>query len=152
MLQIIQNTPIDYQVLQELYKDNEDLQKAWPGAKYPLCIDQWNEFLSKSKLNVSLLFKNEGRIVGHLVLLDKGDQQLFLCFVLLDKSLRGQGLVNDMLKQTENFVQSNFEYNELWLHVDPNNTPAFRAYAKLGYKLVSVTEAGRYRMFKKIRI
>jgi ribosomal protein S18 acetylase RimI-like enzyme len=130
MIELVLNHPIDYEILKNLYADKDDLQKAWPGAKYPLCVNEWNNFLSTSEKYVSLLY---------------------ICFVNLDKTHRGQGIIYEMLRLAEKHAREHFSFDRLWLHVDPENHPPIKAYEKLGYKLDSITEAGRYRMFKPIK-
>lgn len=152
MIELIHNHPIDFEAIKELYKNNDDLQKAWPGAKFPLCVDEWMNFLNTSSEYASLLFRNNGTIIGHLILKPKEEKQLYICFVILDKKFRGQGLIYEMLKVTEQFAAAKFKYDALWLHVDPNNLPAVKAYEKLGYHLIQMTEAGRYRMSKQLTL
>lgn len=150
MIEIVLNHPIDYEILKNLYADKDDLQRAWPGAKYPLCINEWNDFLSTSVKYGSLLYKKDGKYIGHILLKPREKTQLYICFVILDKAYRGQGIIYEMLKLAEKHAREHFSFNRLWLHVDPENHPAIKAYEKLGYKLDSITEAGRYRMFKPI--
>lgn len=150
MIELALNYPIDYEVLKILYARKEDLQMAWPGAKFPLCEDEWNQFLSSPEIATSLLFRQENVFVGHLVLKLRAENQLYICFVILDKAHRGQGIIYQMMKLTEEYAFKNFGCDRLWLHVDPENYPALKTYEKVGYVLDSITEAGRYRMFKTL--
>ena len=71
--------------------------------------------------------------------------------MILDKKFRGQEIIYEMLKLTEQFALAHFNHDKLWLNVDPGNLPAVRAYEKMGYVFIERTEAGRLRMNKKIK-
>jgi RimJ/RimL family protein N-acetyltransferase len=73
-----------------------------------------------------------------------------LCFVLLNKQFRGQGLIYQVLSKVETFASKNFVEKEIYLHVDPSNHAALRAYKKQGYEKIAVTDKGRFRMLKSI--
>ena len=150
MIELIHNHPIDFEILKKLYHDWNDLQQAWPGAKYPLCIEEWTDFFKTSSGYASLLFKYKETFIGHLILKPHDEKQLYICFVILDKKFRGQGLIYDMLRLTEQFALANFKYDALWLHVDPQNIPAIKAYKKFGFQLVRITETGKCQMSKRL--
>jgi ribosomal protein S18 acetylase RimI-like enzyme len=149
-LTLIENSPVDFEILKTLYKDNEDLQMAWPGAKYPLCPEEWSKFISSAVNCASLLFMLDKKIIGHLLLRSSVEGELYLCFVYLDKAYRGQGLIYQMIQLAIDFSVSNFPYDKLWLHVDPGNLPALKAYEKMGFEKILVTEKGRLRMAKEM--
>ena len=151
MIEIYYNNPIDFELIKGLYNDMDDLQSAWPGAKYPFCVEEWVSFLKTSDQYASLIFKTNDTIIGHLVLKPKRQEQLFVCFVVLDKKFRSKGIIYEMLKLTEHFALTHFIHDKLWLHVDPENLPAVHAYEKMGYVFLETTEAGRLRMNKKIK-
>jgi RimJ/RimL family protein N-acetyltransferase len=151
MIEIFYNNPIDFEILKQIYSDKDDLQSAWPGAKYPLCVGEWNTFLQTSDQYASLIFKTNGTIIGHLVLKPKIKEQLFICFVILDKKFRGKGIIYEMLTLTEQFALTHFSHDKLWLHVDPENIVAVRVYERMGYVFMELTDAGRLRMNKKIK-
>lgn len=150
LVEFIHNHPIDFAPLKKLYSDWNDLQKAWPGAKYPLSIEEWTIFFKTSYEYASLLFKYKETIIGHLILKAQDEKQLYICFVILDKKFRGQGLVYEMLRLTEQFALVNFKHDSLWLQVDPQNIPAIKAYKKFGFQLVQITETGMCRMSKQM--
>jgi RimJ/RimL family protein N-acetyltransferase len=150
MLEVIHNHPIDFDILKNLYKDEDDLLAAWPEALYPFCVEQWKRFLSTSTEYASLIFKFHEEEIGHILLKPNDKNQLFICFVILDKKFRGKGLIKEMLNLTEEFAAKNFTHEQLWLHVDPNNLPALKTYENFGFKKVLVTELGRYRMVKDL--
>ena len=151
MIELVLNHPIVYEIPKNLYADKDDLQKAWHGAKYPLCVNEWKNFLRTSEKYVSLLYKKADKYIGHILLKPREQTQLYICFFILDKTHRGQGIIYEMLRLAEKHAREHFSFDRLWLHVDPENHPAIKAYEKLGYKLDSITEAGRYRMFKPIK-
>jgi RimJ/RimL family protein N-acetyltransferase len=150
MLELVINDPIDYDLLKMLYSDKEDLARAWPKAKFPLCSAEMSRWLGAGVKPVSLLFKCNDSFIGHVVLRSNDQNQLFLCFVLLNKQFRGQGLIYQVLSKVETFVSKNFVEKEIYLHVDPNNHAALRAYEKQGYEKIAVTDKGRFRMLKSI--
>ena len=104
MLQLVINDPIDYDLLKMLYSDKEDLARAWPEAKFPLCSAEWSRWMDAGVKSVSLLFKYNDSFIGHVVLRSNDQNQLFLCFVLLKKQFRGQGLIYQLQSKVEMFA------------------------------------------------
>lgn len=151
MIELIHNHPINFELLKKLYNDWNDLQKAWPGAKYPISIEEWTNFLKTSPGYASLLFKYQETFIGHLILKPHDEKQLYVCFIILDKKFRGQGLVYEMLRLTEQYSLAQFKHDALWLQVDPQNIPAIKAYKKFGFQLVQITETGQCRMSKRLK-
>jgi ribosomal protein S18 acetylase RimI-like enzyme len=151
MLKLIHNDPIDFEILKMIYEDPQDLQKAWPDSKYPLCVEEWTHFLNTNPDHASLLFTFNGEVAGHLILKANHQQRLFICFVIVTKKFRGQGLVDQMLEQAEDFAIKKFNYEKLWLHVAPENFTAVKAYERSGFKTIEETDKGRYRMNKPIK-
>lgn len=150
MLEMILNEPIDYELLKDLYSEEEDLAKSWPGSKYPLCPEEWSRWIDSGQKVASLLFRFEGKYIGHVILRLNNQDQLFLCFVMLKKRYRNQGLIYKMLDEVEKFASHNFSQKEIYLHVDPNNYAALKVYQKHGYEKVALTQQGRFRMLKSI--
>jgi RimJ/RimL family protein N-acetyltransferase len=151
MLKIFHNRPVDYENLKVLYKDKEDLEKAWPGSTYPFSVDEWKNFITSSPDYASLLFELNDQYIGHLLLKSNELKRLYVCFVILQKEFRGRGLIYEMMKMAEEFAINNFNYNDLWLHVDPENLAALKVYEKIGFKKIEVTETCRLRMKKEIK-
>ncbi len=150
MIKLIHNNPIDFEILKVIYQNQQDLEAAWPGAKYPLCVQQW-ENCSKESLNfASLLFKKQSQYVGHLVLKSNPQAELYICFLIISESFRGHGLIYQMLEMTEDFARKNYTYDKLWLHVNPENLPAYKAYQKYGFQITSKNESGSLKMVKDL--
>lgn len=117
-----------------------------------MCPIQWNEWITAGNQYASLLFKYGNGLVGHVLLRNNDQEQLFLCFVILDKQFRGQGLTHPLLQKVEEFAPSHFSNKEIYLHVDPENLPALNAYRKNGYEQIAATDKGRFRLKKSFLI
>ena len=44
-MRLVENIPLDTQVIASLISDREDLHLVWPKAKWPFDHDQWREVL-----------------------------------------------------------------------------------------------------------
>lgn len=51
------------------------------------------------------------------------------------KQVRRKGIAEDLVKATEDLARLKWGYNEVYLYVEKQNTPALKLYKKLGYKV-----------------
>jgi len=56
--------------------------------------------------------------------------------LVINGKYRRMGLAEDLIQAAEDLASSEWGYNECYLFVDEENTPALRLYKKLGYKVV----------------
>ena len=103
------------------------------ARQLPFVDSEWQAQLSLNPASTSLLFKIHSETVGHVALLVK-EEELFLCFVILDPRFRGQGIAEKMILTSEEFARINFTHHEMLLHVRKENSKAKALYEKLGYE------------------
>jgi len=86
--------------------------------------------------------EHEGRIVGSLALLDRGDAAQLRYFVLL-KDYRGLGLGNHLMTLYMDFMR-NIGYATSYLLTTDDLHEAIHLYRKFGFELVSSTASDAY--------
>lgn len=148
-LEVFINGPFDAQLIKDLYRNQQDLNYAWPKARYPFSEKQWRDQFPPSSNNSSLVFKIGNQIIGHIALLANPDD-IYLCYVILHPDFRGQGLAEKMIFEAEMFCRLNYPYDELHLNVEKNNPRAIKLYKRMGYKVCDETNV-KFTMKKPLR-
>lgn len=136
LLEIVINEPFQADLLQHLYQNQQDLEKAHPDAKYPFCPKEWEEIINRDSANTSILFKRNHKVIGHLAFLINGEY-LYLCFVIIERQHRNQKLAKEMISMSEEFCRLNFSHKELYLNVHKENTTALGLYKSMGYQVTN---------------
>lgn len=147
-LKVTVNEPFDANRIRMLYALPDDLRLANPQATIPFIASEWDQYFPLRGPHTSLLFWKKEQIIGHAGLLVRQDQ-LYLCFLILAREYRGQGLGQWMLKEAEEFSRLNYTHRELQLHVYRYNLHAKALYTKAGYKLVA-EDHEKFRMKKDL--
>jgi hypothetical protein len=65
---LVENIPLDTQVIASLMSDREDLHLVWPKAKWPFDHDQWREVLDPDAGNKPFLVFEGEQLIGHAAL------------------------------------------------------------------------------------
>jgi ribosomal protein S18 acetylase RimI-like enzyme len=149
LLEVVVNDPFQASLIAPLYASQEDLKLASPLSKFPFCIDEWEESFAKDPENSSLLFKIEGKIIGHIALLPKAED-LYLCYVILSPEYRGKNIAEKMIKEAEEFCRLNYPNLELFLNVSRENARAKKLYEKMGYVTYQELEE-KFKMVKRLK-
>lgn len=79
---------------------------------------------------------NDSGVIGHFIMRFTDDEKktVRLGFVIVDKSLRGQGYGKEMLKLAIDFSFNILKVDKITLGVFENNTSAFYCYKSVGFK------------------
>ncbi|MEE9508648.1 MAG: hypothetical protein V3V44_05100, partial [Anaerolineales bacterium] len=67
-MRLVENIPLDTQVIASLISDREDLHLVWPKAKWPFDHDQWREVLDPDAGNKPFLVFEGEQLIGHAAL------------------------------------------------------------------------------------
>lgn len=149
LLEVVVNDPFQASLIAALFTIQEDLKLASPYSKFPFCEEEWAAHFAKDPENSSLLFKYQGKIIGHIALLPTGED-LYLCYVILLPEYRGQNFAEKMMTETEEFCRLNYPHTDLYLNVKKENTRAKKLYEKLGYVICAELEE-KFRMVKRLK-
>lgn len=60
--------------------------------------------------------------------------QPYLSNLCVDENYRGKGLGRALVRCVENIAMSSWNFNRIYLHVDPDNESAFNLYKSEGYR------------------
>jgi ribosomal protein S18 acetylase RimI-like enzyme len=149
VLEVVVNEPFQAGMIKHLFTNKEDLKLASPKSKFPFCEDEWEALFAQDPENSSLLFKLQGKIIGHIAFLPKAED-LYLCYVILLPEFRGKGIAEKMMTEAEEFCRLNYPHPELHLNVKKDNLRAIKLYLKQGYETYAEQDEN-FKMKKKLR-
>lgn len=148
-LEVVVNDPFQASLIKHLFTDRTDLKLASPKSKFPFCEEEWEALFAQNAENSSLLFKLQGKVIGHIAFLPK-EEDLYLCYVILLPEFRNKSLAEKMMTQAEEFCRLNYSHDELHLNVKKDNFRAIKLYLKLGYETYA-TQVENFKMKKRLR-
>jgi len=67
-MRLVENIPLDTNILADLITDCDDLHLVWPKAKWPFDHQQWQKVLDPEEGNKSLLVYQGSELIGHAAL------------------------------------------------------------------------------------
>ncbi len=120
--------------------DSERLNIIWASDKFsfPLDKNQLSDYLNNADKNNILLFKvteitnNKATVAGHAEL-DIFGNNIKISRLLIDKTQRGKGYGEQMVKLLIKYIQENIKHTSIFLTVFTFNKPAITLYEKLGF-------------------
>ncbi|RED53823.1 GNAT family N-acetyltransferase [Aestuariispira insulae] len=138
-MKLIENDPLDLEMLKKMLTAKEDLNLVWPSADYPFCPIQWSERLNPDRGSLSFWVMEEDSIIGHACLSPStapGRWTVNHLYLISDK--RGDGRGKKILELLEEYARENLDARSLLLRVRDENLPAIRTSVAHGF-----TEIGR---------
>lgn len=125
--------------------DSAKLNIIWASDKFtfPLDDNQLRTYLDNAEKNNILIFKviemidNTSTVVGHAEL-DIFGADIKISRLLIDKSQRGKGFGEQMVKLLIAYIQENIKHSSIFLTVFTFNKPAITLYEKLGFETVEI--------------
>ena len=149
-MRLVENIPLDTQVIASLISDREDLHLVWPKAKWPFDHDQWREVLDPDAGNKPFLVFEGGQLIGHAALRKTEESDVYaVSFLYLLPRLRSQGLGENIIGLLEQYATEKLSAKKLTLVARAYNPMALRCYTKCDFKEYS-REATLIKMFKKL--
>ena len=150
-MRLVENIPLDTQVIASLISDREDLHLVWPKAKWPFDHDQWREVLDPDAGNKPFLVFEGGQLIGHAALRKTEESDVYaVSFLYLLPRLRSQGLGENIIGLLEQYATEKLSAKKLTLVARAYNPMALRCYTKCDFKEYS-REATLIRMSKVLR-
>jgi len=140
-VRLVENIPLDTQVIASLISDREDLHLVWPKAKWPFDHDQWREVLDPDAGNKPFLVFEAEQLIGHAALRKTEESDVYaVSFLYLLSRLRSQGLGENIIGLLEQYATGKLSANKLILVARTYNPMALRCYTKCGFKEYSREE------------
>jgi ribosomal protein S18 acetylase RimI-like enzyme len=147
---LVENIPLDTQVIASLMSDREDLHLVWPLATWPFDHDQWREVLDPDAGNKPFLVYQGKQLIGHAALRKTEESGVYsVSYLYLLPQSRSQGLGETMIGLLEQYATEKLSAKKLILVARAYNPMALRCYTKCGFREYSREET-LIRMFKKL--
>lgn len=114
-MHIKENSPVNFQVLGELFAREEDLLSIWKDAQYPLNIGQW---LTRFQANgsehyKSYLLKIGKEIIGHSALKIESKDLLHIELFFIRPEFRTKKNMTEVVAKFESYVKKRFSQTEI---------------------------------------
>ena len=150
-MRLVENIPLDTQVIASLMSARQDLYLVWPLAKWPFDHDQWREVLDPNAGNKPFLVYQGEQLIGHAALRTTEDSGVYIVsYLYLLPQLRSQGLGETMIGLLEQYATEKLSAKKLILVARTYNPMALRCYTKCGFQEDSREET-LIRMSKVLR-
>ena len=150
-MRLVENIPLDTQVIASFISDREDLHLVWPKAKWPFDHDQWREVLDPDAGNKPFLIYESKQLIGHAALRKTEESDVYaVSFLYLLSRLRSQGLGENIIGLLEQYATEKLSAKKLILVARTYNPMALRCYTKCGFQEYSREET-LIRMSKVLR-
>ena len=104
-MRLVENIPLNTQIIASLISDREDLHLVWPVAKWPFDHDQWREVLNPDAGNKPFLVFEGEQLIGHAALRKTEESDVYaVSFLYLLPRLRSQGLGENIIGLLEQYA------------------------------------------------
>ncbi|MGD8254104.1 MAG: GNAT family N-acetyltransferase [Syntrophobacterales bacterium] len=132
---MVENIPLDTQVIAGLMSDRQDLHLVWPLAKWPFDHDQWREVLDPDAGNKPFLVYEGKQLIGHAALRKTEESGVYtVSYLYLLPELRSKGLGETMIGLLEQYAREKLSARKLILVARTYNPMALRCYSKCGFQ------------------
>mgnify|MGYP001950184465 CR=1 FL=1 len=150
-MKLVENIPLNTNIIAELIPDQDDLFLVWPKAKYPFDHGQWRESLNPEAGNVPFLIYDGDRLIGQAAIRKTDEEHKYsLSCLYIMPELRSKGLGQKMLALLEQYAKDRLGAEKLCLVVRTYNPRAQRCYLKCGFSEDS-REGTLIRMSKRVK-
>jgi RimJ/RimL family protein N-acetyltransferase len=140
-LTLVENIPLDTQIVADLITNRADLNLVWPKARWPFDHDQWREVLNPEAGNKPFLVYEHTRLIGHAALRKTEEPQVYaVSFLYILPEMRSKGLGKEMIALLEQYTKDKLSARKLVLVARTYNPMALRCYTKCGFKEYSREE------------
>ena len=101
----------------------------------------YDVFMSRSTTEKQYTVEYNGVPVGQFTLRDAGDGCYKICYVIIDKNRRKEGLGRQMMSLAVDYCLNELKAKNISLVVFKRNTAAFNCYKDVGFKVVEGKES-----------
>lgn len=134
-IRLVDNAPLNTDIIAELIASQEDLHRVWPLARFPFDHAQWRNALDSAAGNRSFLVHEADQVVGHAAIKPMDNSGFYTVnYLYLSPSHRSRGLGRKLLARLETIATSQMNASRLELVVRSDNPRAHRCYCKAGFR------------------
>ena len=150
-MRLVENVPLDTNIIADLITDRDDLHLVWPQAKWPFDHVQWRKVLDPETGNKPFLVYEGSKLIGHAALCRTEESGVYsLSYLYLAPQMRSRGLGEKMVGLLEQYAREELSANKLVLVTRTYNPRARKCYSKCGYREYS-REVTMIRMSKELQ-
>ena len=150
-MRLVENIPLDTNIIAGLITDRDDLHLVWPQAKWPFDHGQWQKVLGPKTGNKAFLVFQGNELIGHAAICRTGARGVYsLNFLYLLPRMRSRGLGEKMVGLLEKYAKEELSARKLVLVTRTYNPGARKCYSKCGFREYS-REVTLIRMFKVLQ-
>lgn len=132
---MVENIPLDTQVIASLINDHEDLHLVWPKARWPFDHEQWQKVLDPGTGNKSFLVYRDDQLIGHAAIRRSEEPGVYsLNYLYLLPQMRSKGLGQKLVELLEQYAKEKLSAKKLVLVTRTYNPRARQCYWKCGFR------------------
>jgi RimJ/RimL family protein N-acetyltransferase len=134
-MKLVENIPLDTDIIAEMIGEPEDLRLVWPAARYPFDHRQWVEVLDPEKGNVPFLVVEGDKVIGHAALRKADEPHVYsINYLFILPHLRDRGSGMKIIGLMEEYARDRLSAEKLILVVRSYNPRALNCYTKCGFR------------------
>lgn len=134
-MKLVENIPLDTQVIASLINDCDDLHLVWPVARWPFDHVQWQKVLDPEAGNKPFLVYQGKELIGHAAICRTEEPGVYsLNYLYLLPQLRSRGLGQEMVGLLEQYAKKELSAKKLLLVTRSYNPRARKCYSKCGFQ------------------
>jgi len=134
-MRLVENIPLDTQIIADLITDRDDLHLVWPKAKWPFDHGQWQKVLDPDSGHKSLLVYEDNELIGHGAIRRTEEPGVYsLNYLYLLPHMRSRGLGAKMVGLLEKYAKEELSARKLVLVTRTYNPGARKCYSKCGFR------------------
>ena len=150
-MRLVENIPLDTNIIADLITDCDDLHLLWPRAKWPFDHLQWQKVLGPETGNKPFLVYQGSQLIGHAAICRTTEPGVYsLNYLYLLPRMRSRGLGEKMVGLLEKYAKEELSARKLVLVTRTYNPGARKCYSKCGFREYS-REVTLIRMFKVLQ-
>jgi len=134
-MRLVENIPLDTNIIADLITDRDDLHLVWPKARWPFDHGQWQKVLDPARGNKSFLVYEGNLLIGHAALCKREEPGVYsLNYLYLTPQMRSRGLGEKMVVLLEQYAREELSAKKLVLVTSTYNSRARKCYFKCGFR------------------
>jgi RimJ/RimL family protein N-acetyltransferase len=134
-MRLVENIPLDTNVIADLISDCDDLHLVWPKARWPFDHLQWQKVLDPRAGNKPFLVYQDHKLIGHAAICRTEKPGVYsLNYLYLLPQMRSRGLGEKMVGLLEQYAKEKLSARKLVLVTRTYNPRARKCYSKCGFK------------------
>ena len=150
-MRLVENIPLDTNIIAYLISDRDDLHLVWPKARWPFDQVQWQKVLDPRAGNKPFLVYLGDKLIGHAAICQTEEPGVYsLNYLYLLPQMRSRGLGVKMVGLLEQYAREELVAKKLLLVTRTYNPGARKCYAKCGFREYS-RAVTLIRMFKVLQ-